>query len=109
MTVRGPRELANTARRRLSTGTDIRPFTSDVPEESFADFWRGSGKHADRHVAAWEEWWLFWAELRAADQASAISKEAHMTSTVATAREIRPFHIDVPEEALDDLRRRIKG
>jgi pimeloyl-ACP methyl ester carboxylesterase len=30
-----------------------------------------------------------------------------MTSTVATAVEIRPFHVDVPDEALDDLRRRI--
>jgi hypothetical protein len=30
-----------------------------------------------------------------------------MSSTVETATEIRPFHVDVPEEALDDLRRRI--
>ena len=30
-----------------------------------------------------------------------------MTSTVEAAMEIRPFHIDVPEEMLDDLRRRI--
>jgi pimeloyl-ACP methyl ester carboxylesterase len=30
-----------------------------------------------------------------------------MSSTVETATEIRPFHVDVPEEELDDLRRRI--
>src|SRR4051812_40633873 len=30
-----------------------------------------------------------------------------MSSTVETAIEIRPFHIDVPEEELTDLRRRI--
>jgi len=30
-----------------------------------------------------------------------------MTSTVETATEIRPFHVDVPEEAIADLRRRI--
>jgi pimeloyl-ACP methyl ester carboxylesterase len=30
-----------------------------------------------------------------------------VTSTVDTAVEIRPFHVDVPDEALDDLRRRI--
>jgi pimeloyl-ACP methyl ester carboxylesterase len=30
-----------------------------------------------------------------------------MSSTVETATEIRPFHVEVPDEALDDLRRRI--
>jgi pimeloyl-ACP methyl ester carboxylesterase len=30
-----------------------------------------------------------------------------MSSTVEDATEIRPFHVDVPEDALDDLRRRI--
>ena len=30
-----------------------------------------------------------------------------MSSTVETAIEIRPFHVDVPQEELDDLRRRI--
>jgi pimeloyl-ACP methyl ester carboxylesterase len=30
-----------------------------------------------------------------------------MTTTVETAAEVRPFHVDVPDEALDDLRRRI--
>ena len=30
-----------------------------------------------------------------------------MSSTVETANEIRPFHIEIPEEQLDDLRRRI--
>jgi hypothetical protein len=30
-----------------------------------------------------------------------------MSSTVETATEIRPFRVDVPEEALEDLRRRI--
>ena len=28
-------------------------------------------------------------------------------ATVETATEIRPFHVDIPDEALDDLRRRI--
>src|SRR4029450_11602835 len=30
-----------------------------------------------------------------------------MSSTVETATEIRPFHVDIPDEALEDLRRRI--
>jgi pimeloyl-ACP methyl ester carboxylesterase len=30
-----------------------------------------------------------------------------MSSTVETATEIRPFHVDIPEDALNDLRRRI--
>ncbi len=30
-----------------------------------------------------------------------------MSSTIESAGEIRPFHVDVPDEALDDLRRRI--
>jgi pimeloyl-ACP methyl ester carboxylesterase len=30
-----------------------------------------------------------------------------MSSTVETASDIRPFHVDIPEEALEDLRRRI--
>jgi len=30
-----------------------------------------------------------------------------MSSTVETAVEIRPFHFEIPDEALDDLRRRI--
>ena len=30
-----------------------------------------------------------------------------MSSTVETAMEIRPFHVDIPDEALEDLRRRI--
>src|SRR5262249_40931246 len=33
--------------------------------------------------------------------------EAVMSSTFDTATEIRSFHVDIPEEALDDLRRRI--
>jgi pimeloyl-ACP methyl ester carboxylesterase len=32
-----------------------------------------------------------------------------MSSTVETAIEIRPFHVDIPEEQLDDLRRRIEA
>jgi Epoxide hydrolase N terminus len=32
-----------------------------------------------------------------------------MSSTVETATEVRPFHVDVPEEVLDDLRRRIQA
>ena len=34
-------------------------------------------------------------------------KEILMSSAVETATEIRPFHVEVPEEQLDDLRRRI--
>src|SRR5690348_6353549 len=30
-----------------------------------------------------------------------------MTGTVETATQIQPFHVDIPDEALDDLRRRI--
>ena len=30
-----------------------------------------------------------------------------MSSTVETATEIRPFHLEIPEEQIDDLRRRI--
>ena len=30
-----------------------------------------------------------------------------MSSTVETNEEIRPFHVDISDEALDDLRRRI--
>ena len=30
-----------------------------------------------------------------------------MSSAVETAKDIRPFQIDVPDEALEDLRRRI--
>ncbi|HTE65761.1 MAG TPA: epoxide hydrolase, partial [Candidatus Binatia bacterium] len=33
--------------------------------------------------------------------------EVLMSSTVETAVDIRPFHVDIPDEALDDLRRRI--
>src|ERR671918_2433322 len=33
--------------------------------------------------------------------------EVVMTSAVESAMEIRPFHVDVPDEVLDDLRRRI--
>jgi pimeloyl-ACP methyl ester carboxylesterase len=32
-----------------------------------------------------------------------------MTGTVETAKEIRPFNVDVPDEALEDLRRRIEA
>jgi pimeloyl-ACP methyl ester carboxylesterase len=32
-----------------------------------------------------------------------------MSSTVETATEIRPFHVDIPQEALEDLRRRIEA
>ena len=35
------------------------------------------------------------------------TKEVVMSSTVETAIDIRPFQVDVPEEALADLRRRI--
>jgi pimeloyl-ACP methyl ester carboxylesterase len=32
-----------------------------------------------------------------------------MSSTVKTATEIRPFHLEIPEEQIDDLRRRIEA
>ena len=32
-----------------------------------------------------------------------------MSSTVQTATDIRPLHLDVPEDELDDLRRRIEA
>ena len=32
-----------------------------------------------------------------------------MSSTVDTAVEIRPFNIEIPEEQIDDLRRRVAG
>ena len=32
-----------------------------------------------------------------------------MSSTAETATEIRPFHLEIPEEQLDDLRRRIEA
>jgi hypothetical protein len=33
--------------------------------------------------------------------------EVVMSGTVETTAEIRPFQVDVPDEALEDLRRRI--
>jgi hypothetical protein len=30
-----------------------------------------------------------------------------MSSTVEAAIEIRPFHVDIPDQALEDLRRRL--
>ena len=32
-----------------------------------------------------------------------------MSSTVETATEIQPFHFEIPEEQIDDLRRRIEA
>ncbi len=32
-----------------------------------------------------------------------------MSTTVETATEIRPFHVEIPEEQIDDLRRRIEA
>src|SRR5512133_3380655 len=32
-----------------------------------------------------------------------------MSSTVDTAVEVRPFHVDIPEDKIDDLRRRIEA
>ncbi len=32
-----------------------------------------------------------------------------MSSTVETAADIRPFHVDIPEEQLAELRRRIEA
>jgi pimeloyl-ACP methyl ester carboxylesterase len=56
--------------------------------------------------AAWQESNLFTEEIRAAFR-SLRSKEVVMSATVESARDIRPFHVDVPQEELDDLRRRI--
>src|SRR4051812_15080266 len=40
-------------------------------------------------------------------QVTASRRELVMSSTVKTATEVRPFHVEMPEEQLDDLRRRI--
>ena len=32
-----------------------------------------------------------------------------MSSTVETATEVRPFHVEIPDEQIDDLRRRIEA
>src|SRR5512132_243336 len=32
-----------------------------------------------------------------------------MSSTIETATEIRPFHVEIPDEQIDDLRRRISA
>jgi pimeloyl-ACP methyl ester carboxylesterase len=39
---------------------------------------------------------------------TAFNKEVVMSSTVETATEIRPFHVEIPEEQIDALRRRIE-
>jgi pimeloyl-ACP methyl ester carboxylesterase len=36
-----------------------------------------------------------------------MTREVLMSTSVETAIDVRPFHVDVPDEALDDLRRRI--
>ena len=59
------------------------------------------------HFAAWEEPELFSEELRAAFRPLRDAQEVVMSSTVETAIEIRPFLIDIPDEVLEDLRRRI--
>jgi Epoxide hydrolase N terminus len=61
--------------------------------------------------AAWQEPELFTTELRAAfnslRRSSDSSKEVVMRGTGETAVEIRPLHVEIPEEELDDLRRRL--
>ena len=32
-----------------------------------------------------------------------------MSTTVETTNEIRPFHVDIPDQDIDDLRRRIEA
>src|SRR5215471_6983325 len=54
----------------------------------------GVGKTA---LAAWQE----------PDLGTPTTTEVVMSSTVETASDIRPFHVDIPDEALEDLRRRI--
>jgi pimeloyl-ACP methyl ester carboxylesterase len=56
--------------------------------------------------AAWQESNLFTEEIREAFR-SCVSKEVVMSATVESTRDIRPFHVDVPQEELEDLRRRI--
>src|SRR5689334_5906493 len=36
-----------------------------------------------------------------------MKREVIMSTTVESAIDVRPFHVDIPDEALDDLRRRI--
>ena len=63
------------------------------------------------HFAAWEEPELFSTEVRAAFRLAAASADGgNVMSTAAIdtdTRIIRPFHIEIPDEQLDDLRRRI--
>jgi pimeloyl-ACP methyl ester carboxylesterase len=58
------------------------------------------------HFAAWEQPELFSEEVRAAFS-SLRNGRSLWRSTAETATDIRPFHVEVPEEQLDDLRRRI--
>jgi pimeloyl-ACP methyl ester carboxylesterase len=72
---------------------------------------RGSSRVATS--AAWEQPQLFSEEVRAAfmslrcSNPPANEREVVISSTVETAIDIRPFHGDIPDEALEDLRRRI--
>src|SRR6478736_2668021 len=36
-----------------------------------------------------------------------MTRKVLASTTVETAIDVRPFHVDIPDEALDDLRRRI--
>jgi hypothetical protein len=47
------------------------------------------------------------AEVLRALSAHCASKEYDMSTTLDAALDIRPFHVDVPQQDLDDLRRRI--
>ena len=59
------------------------------------------------HFAAWEEPELFSDGGARGIRSLRYERRSVMSSTVETAIEIRPFHVDIPDEALDDLRRRI--
>ena len=48
------------------------------------------------HFAAWEQPQLFSEELRAAFRSLRRRREVLMSSTVETATEIRPFHVEIP-------------
>ena len=58
------------------------------------------------HFAAWQEPELFTSEVRAAFRSLRTNGGSH-EQHVETATEIRPFHVEIPEEQIDDLRRRI--
>jgi pimeloyl-ACP methyl ester carboxylesterase len=93
---------------------DARPASSVVsdihhPLESFADVMRPilgvDYRPGDHRIAAWQEPDLLLTEIRAVFRS--LCQGGVMSTTVDPATETRSFHIEVPDEQIDDLRRRI--